>query len=558
MGSKIYEFDFDDYPYIVGIDFGTTFSGCSCVYGRDKVDDIFDINNWPKQGRAFYPKVPTVSLYEPKSNKLLAWGYDAICKANNPNNTGVLVEKFKLLLDPSAPNHILLPKGLTPVRVISDYLREIYIYTHSCFESSLGVIYNPSKFRYCLTVPAMWNDQAKRVMREAAIIAGLVNRSDHPDRLVLTSEPEAASLYCEKKYSQLNLTKGNRFMICDAGGGTVDLIVFEINETAGLRSLREVTKGSGSSCGSIFLDERMRDLLNNRFCTHAKDNKEAIQHLVNCFVESTKPNFENEEDEFLVIPATRGLNSSVMSDIGAVDGRLQITFDELREDVFEPVVKQVLELISDQIAQLKTKLDTIFLVGGFGQSKYLGERVKDTFKSKVGSICVPSRGEMAVVRGAVMYGIDPNKITHRVLRRTYGLEVHHSFDPSRDPPENKIVTLDGDVRCWKCFHVFATKGECIAVNSCVSREFFIFYPDNFVSDLYAYDGDSTPPRYTTHPEVRKVGAFKTEIPIVPGAKYQQKVFFTSKMYFGMNELRIEVDIKGKKFTFTSSFDTHEL
>ena len=81
----------------------------------------------------------------------------------------------------------------------------------------------------------MWSDHAKAAMREAAIRAGLVQRGDHPERLMLISEPEAAALYCEKKSEQFNLVHGQRFMICDAGGGTVDLIVFEIDQQTGGR-----------------------------------------------------------------------------------------------------------------------------------------------------------------------------------------------------------------------------------------------------------------------------------------------------------------------------------
>lgn len=65
----------------------------------------------------------------------------------------------------------------------------------------------------------MWSDKAKSTMREAAIKAGLITETDHRDRLMLISEPEAAALYCEKKCDQFNLRHGDRFMICDAGGG---------------------------------------------------------------------------------------------------------------------------------------------------------------------------------------------------------------------------------------------------------------------------------------------------------------------------------------------------
>ena len=128
------------------------------------------------------------------------------------------------------PNN--LPTSLTP---IADYLRKFN--EHVCGELKKGFAsnYDRSKYRYCLTVPAMWSDRAKSAMREAAIRADIVQRHDPLERLMLISEPEAAALYCEKKSEQFNLAHGQRFLICDAGGGTVDLIVFEIDQPVGGR-----------------------------------------------------------------------------------------------------------------------------------------------------------------------------------------------------------------------------------------------------------------------------------------------------------------------------------
>ena len=78
--------------------------------------------------------------------------------------------------------------------------------------------FRQDSFRYCLTVPAMWSDRAKALMRESAIRAGLIKEADHRDRLMLISEPEAAAIYCERKCEQFNLKGGDKFMICDAGG----------------------------------------------------------------------------------------------------------------------------------------------------------------------------------------------------------------------------------------------------------------------------------------------------------------------------------------------------
>ncbi|RCH95049.1 hypothetical protein CU098_003290, partial [Rhizopus stolonifer] len=209
-------------------------------------------------------------------------------------------------------------------------------------------------------------------------------------------------------------------------------------------------------------------------------------------------------------------------DAGIEDGTLHIPCHELRQRVFEPVINQVIDLIEEQVQLSSIKLDAIFLVGGFGQSTYLYRRVLAEFQSRVGFIGVPPRGELAVVRGAVYFGLNPHMVTERVSRRTYGLETRMVFDPRHDPPEQCI------------------KGD-----------------DNRLFYLFAYDGDGPIPRLTTHPNVFKVARFPIKMPKFADVQKGQPVFMTIKMYFGQTEIKIEAQIRDRKFTFTSAFETME-
>lgn len=74
-------------------------------------------------------------------------------------------------------------------------------------------------------------------MREAAIAAGLVQSAhagdrDWRDRLRIITEPEAAAVHCAHLTDLHKLSPSQNFMVCDAGGGTVDLAVYKV------RSLR--------------------------------------------------------------------------------------------------------------------------------------------------------------------------------------------------------------------------------------------------------------------------------------------------------------------------------
>ncbi|KAI9310610.1 hypothetical protein BX666DRAFT_2005317 [Dichotomocladium elegans] len=545
-------FNYADYPVIVGIDFGTTFSGCCYAFTQN--EEVIDIVKWPRQNNHVYPKTPTLSLYRKGSTQLVDWGHGARRQAMKPNSVDfLLLSKFKLYLDEHLQQDAL-PNNLNVIDVIADYMRAFH--THVCNELLKGFAgnYDQNKFRYCLTVPAMWSDRAKAAMREAAIRAGLVQRGDHPERLMLISEPEAAALYCEKKSEQFNLAHGQRFMICDAGGGTVDLIVFEIDQQpGGRRTLKEVTNGHGGSCGSGFLDLRMREYIKNKFYHFGSINDSAMEHIMDAFVNIIKPEFDGVEDHFLELPASMGLGDLTDESIGLENGSLCLPANELRDQVFEPVIDQVLQLIEGQLIQ-SPNLEAIFLVGGFGQSNYLFRRVEEVFANRVGMIGVPPRGELAVVRGAVYFGLNPQIVTERVSRRTYGVETRMLFNKDLDPPEYSVVGVDGRQYCRQRFSVYVQRGQSVKVDECVSKNFVISYPNDTDSDLFAFDGEGPPPRLTTHSLVKKVGHFPIRMPTLDGVRPGEKVNMTIRMFFGLTEIKIECIIRDKTFVFTSAFD----
>ena len=49
--------------------------------------------------------------------------------------------------------------------------------------------------------------------------------------------------------------------------------------------------------------------------------------------------------------------------------------------IFEPVVKEVLELVTGQIKSAKRRIKAVILVGGFGQSGYLRDAIREEVKS---------------------------------------------------------------------------------------------------------------------------------------------------------------------------------
>jgi hypothetical protein len=134
---------------------------------------------------------------------------------------------------------------------------------------------------------------------------------------------------------------------------------------------------------------------------------------------------------------------------------------------------------------------------------------------------------MAVVRGAVYFGLNPRVITSRVSRRTYGINAGLPFDASLDPVASRVVRPDGSIRCTSRFLVFVKKGDELPVDHCIRERMFVYYGTMKATDimLYATDADREP-RYFDEPEVKQVAAISVPIPKLPGVAQGERIAYT--------------------------------
>lgn len=238
-------------------------------------------------------QAPTRSVYT--NGVLEKWGHQ---KPGRKTPKGsVAISMFKLYLDETKSVTIPpLPQGITVVQAISDYLKAIFDYAFTTMCSTLGKGVDRTKLRFCLTVPAVWTEKAKITMREAAIQAGIISAHDPQDRLLPVGELEAAALYCETFIEQYDLGHKSNFLICDAGGGTVDLVVYRINDDNGETSLIEEIAGDGGMYGSVTLDLRYRqfvalkvqELIKHTNVTPLNDTE--LDEIVKIFADGQKVN----------------------------------------------------------------------------------------------------------------------------------------------------------------------------------------------------------------------------------------------------------------------------
>ena len=236
-------------------------------------------------------------------------------------------------------------------------------------------------------------------------------------------------------------------MVCDAGGGTVDLIAYKVASLLPLR-VEESAVGTGGLCGSAFLNYRFEDHVKARLGPERYHNmRERKQKTwmmgLKHFEEFVKRNFNEDEPQEVNIPFP-GLADD--EEAGLDCGFLSMSAEQVRA-IFEPVIQDVIKLLEGQVDIIKRRGDQvsgIILVGGFGQSSYLYSRLKKHFASAppppysqhpISStpdhnieVMQPLYAWTAVVRGAVLKGVEGSMVMSRRSRFHYGTSYATVYD----------------------------------------------------------------------------------------------------------------------------------
>ncbi|KAF8591765.1 actin-like ATPase domain-containing protein [Ramaria rubella] len=425
----------------VSIDFGTTFSGVAYGSSRISGGKVQQILHWPGSFETFR-KVPTCLLYDDQG-RVMAWGLEA--KNASPMPGTLRCEWFKLFLEPQAlrdqstvdPRLPRLPPGKRAVDMIVDFLSCLWEYAREQITREIGVVADLDAADVWLTVPAAWDAKGCDIMREAAITAGLVQASragerNWRDRLRIITEPEAAAVHCAHLTDLHHLKPSQNFMICDAGGGTVDLAGYKIIGLLQNLEIAEIAARSGANCGSLFLDLRFRELVRTLLADHpAHLDQASLAYFMHAFSETDKLAYQGESDDDTIFHFTCfNVDDTDDPSVGLINGELAIPGNLLRREVFDPVVNQVLELIEDQLRRVSQPLHALLLVGGFAGSEYLFKRVDAQFGKRIGVIARPSDADTATARGAAQYGLAHRPLVSSVIApRAYIMKVKLPAEP---------------------------------------------------------------------------------------------------------------------------------
>ncbi|KAH3837772.1 heat shock 70 kDa protein 12B-like [Dreissena polymorpha] len=484
----------EDYIAVAAIDFGTTYSGYGFSTIQDYSVDPLKVTSctWTS-GQIMSLKTTTTILFRPDQT-FDAFGYEAEDRYNdlsldNMHTDWFYFRRFKMMLYAAQHVHRDTPlkdetgKEMPALVVFSECIRYMKGHLMNNLERLLPEV-QPTDIKWVLTVPAIWDDAAKQFMREAAVKAGIDG-----GRLLLALEPEAASMFCkhlpvERQGATSQITcfsADSRYLVLDAGGGTVDITVHEVNRDG---TLRELVKANGGAWGGTMVDKAFVALMAeitgqevlDKFHEKHQDDYIDLMRAFEVRKRSIQPTSEDRITFKIPISLhelyremTGGEMRDAVKNNQKLNGKVSFAGDKMRTDatIIKALFEETCTNIVDHLRQLLKNPQTagtrtILMVGGFSESQMLAAAVQSAFSDL--RVVVPHDAGLAVLKGAVIFGHNSHVITSRIAKYTYGVSCVETFDPKKYPKE-RMVIYEGRYEVRKVFSKLVEIGQSLSPDS---------------------------------------------------------------------------------------------
>ncbi|KAF8317130.1 hypothetical protein DL93DRAFT_2077301 [Clavulina sp. PMI_390] len=216
----------------------------------------------------------------------------------------------------------------------ADYLRYLLAHTRSHLKRYLG--FDPWVYaRHTATIvfshPNKWRSDQQRILRQAAITAGLVIPRDITTRLHFVEEGEAAASFALLDDPELEklLEVGTKFAVCDAGGSTVDISTYIVrsqkSEESSSMDIAELAPPVSLDAGGIYADMGFSLYLSDFLAPHLAGDPHEYQRMIDDamgdFERQAKRRFSTPDNAMHV---KCGVRAQDIHEIGLRKGTLEI------------------------------------------------------------------------------------------------------------------------------------------------------------------------------------------------------------------------------------------
>uniref|UniRef100_A0A8C3R9M5 Heat shock protein family A (Hsp70) member 12B n=1 Tax=Cyanoderma ruficeps TaxID=181631 RepID=A0A8C3R9M5_9PASS len=444
------------FSVVVAIDFGTTSSGYAFSFTSDP-EAIHMMRKWEGGDPGVAnQKTPTSLLLTPEGT-FHSFGYTARDYYHDLDpeeaREWFYFEKFKMKIH--STSDLTMKTELEAVNGKKMPALEVFAHALRFFKQHAVQLKDqcPSlpesdAIRWVLTVPAIWKQPAKQFMREAAYKVGGLGR-----KLLchIFGDDFIATFKAKRPAAWVDLT-----------------IAFEARKRA--------AAPSRSSPLNISLPFSFIDF----YRKHRGHNVET---------------------------ALRKSNVNLVK--WSSQGMLRMSPEAMNE-LFQPTITHIIQHIDALLKKPEVRgVKFLFLVGGFAESAMLQRAVQAAFGHRC-RLIVPQDVGLTILKGAVLFGLDPGVVRVRRSPLTYGVGVLNKFVEGKHPRE-KLLVKEGKNWCTDIFEKFVAVDQSVALGEVVQRSYCPARPGQRRTVINIYCCDTDDVVYITDPGVRKCGTISLEL-----------------------------------------------
>jgi molecular chaperone DnaK (HSP70) len=313
-------------------------------------------------------------------------------------------------------------------------------------------------------------------------------------------------------------------------GGTADITV---HENLGSGRLRELHAATGGACGGTAVDREYRNMLTKVLGAEviirlAKDETDAYLEVLRAF-ESAKRLIKPDTEGWTKVSIPYATINDLCEEIhgqkiedlfqkSSYAEKVIIKKDKMYIDAstlkkfFQPATEELVVHIKQIIENPKAKdITKVLLVGGCAESKIFQNAVSQAIPNV--HMIVPEEAELAVLKGAVIFGHNPTVIKSRILRYTYGTEVTPDFIRGVHP-RCRLERICGINRCLGVFNTILSAGTEVEFGQKISQLFLTTTPFQVAIDLSIYSSPKERVQYIDDDSCFLLGKMFVELPVM--------------------------------------------
>lgn len=364
-----------------------------------------------------------------------------------------------------------------------------------------------SKIDWKVTVPAIWKNKSKEIMLKASKLAGLFKEKEDQS-LFFCLEPEGAACdYVSEKTSDCNAIEiGRKYIICDIGGGTVDISTHKRIKENNKIYIEEVYPPIGGNHGSSYINKNFMDRVITKI--FGKNAMDKLEKKIN-----SKEDEDIYEEYYTLlqqIEEFKKISSELKDDVKRIDCSLfeeivdedisnlideynnncpsdwkikkkkgfkiffpyKIMIDLTKELIVDKVVNHLYNIIDDV-----SDINSIIYAGSVASNQFIISMINNQLPNRIQKYN-SSYPSLAIVKGAVIFGLNPFAIKARISKYTLGVQTREKWDELEHGKRNDLKYFDEKDKCYYCKNRFSPiilKNKKINVDEIVKKNYSISY-----------------------------------------------------------------------------------